>query len=93
MEDCFDQPFKFDPELIEARQRRGGSAIEPGHWDYGINIYGKARRYRATPGETPTLNSAMYGFDSDEEYMRVQAYLRMHGGFQLEMVTLDRWPG
>ena len=76
MEDCFDQPFQFDPELIEARCQRGGSAIEPDHWDYGINIYGKARKYQAAPGETPTLNSALYGFGSDQEYHRVQAYLK-----------------
>ena len=59
MEDCFDQPYQFDPELIEARCQGGASAIEPGHWAYGINIYGKARRYWAAPEDTLTLNSAL----------------------------------
>ena len=55
---------------------RAGSAIEPGNWGYGINIYGKPRRYRSKIGEAATLNSAMYGFKSDEEYMRSRPTLR-----------------
>ena len=34
------------------------------------------------------LNAAMYGFRSDEEYNRVQAYLWTHGNYQLEAVSL-----
>ena len=62
--------------------------MESGHWGYGINIYGKPRRYRSQAGETPTLNSAIYGFESDEEYMRVQAYIKTHGGYKLEVVSI-----
>ena len=87
MEDCFDQPFQFVPDLIEARNQRGVSAIEPGHWDYGISIYGKARKYRASPDKVPTLNSTLYGFASDQEYFRVQAYLKTHAGYQLGLVS------
>ena len=93
MEECFNQPFTFDPELLEARRGRTGSATEPGHWGYGINIYGKARRYCSKSGEAPTLNSTMYGFSSNEEYFRVQAYLKTHGGFQLEVVSIGVWKG
>ena len=39
MEECYNQPFSFDPELLEARRGRTGSAIEPGHWSYGINVW------------------------------------------------------
>ena len=42
MEDCFNCPFKFDPEAIEpARKARGASAVEHGLWGYGIKVYGK----------------------------------------------------
>ena len=47
MEDCFDRPFEFNPEAIEsARRTRGASAVEPGQWGYGINVYGKCRNIR-----------------------------------------------
>ena len=34
-----------------------------------------------------TLNVALYGFVSEAEYLRVQMYLRVHGGWQLEAVS------
>ena len=40
MEDCFDHPFEFDPEVIDsARKVRGASAVEHGQWGYGINVW------------------------------------------------------
>ena len=69
----------IDPEVVQAeRATRSASAVKPGQWGYGINVYGKRRRYQAKPSEKSTLNAAMYGFWSDE-YNRVQAYLRTHG--------------
>ena len=80
MEDEYDWPFRFNPEAVHAeRATRSASAVEPGQWGYGINVYGKRRRYQAKPSEKSTLNAAMYGFWSDEEYNRVQAYLWTHG--------------
>ena len=88
MEDCFDCPFKFDPEAIDsARKARGASAVEHGQWGYGINVYGK-RRYQPKATEKSTLHAVMYGFWSDEEYARVQAYLQSHGNYQLEAVSI-----
>ena len=93
MEDCFDCPFEFNPEAIESSRRaRGASAVEPGQWGYGINVYGKRWRYQAKASEKSTLNAAMYGFGSDEEYSRVQAYLYSHGGYQLEAVSTGHIP-
>ena len=93
MEDCFNHPFEFDPEAIEStRKVRGASAVEPGQWGYGINVYGKRWRYHAKASEKGTLNTAMYGFGSDEEYSRVQAYLHSHGGYQLEVVSTGHIP-
>ena len=88
MEDEYDWPFRFNPEAVHAeRATRSASAVEPGQWGYGINVYGKRRRYQAKPSEKSTLNAAMYGFWSDEEYNRVQAYLQTHGNYQLEAVS------
>ena len=95
MEDCFDRPFVFDPDVLEPRQGRAASAIAPGQWFYGVNIYGQARKYKTHPGEAATLNVAMYGFESEGEYNRVQAYLKVHGGWQLEAVSVvhSSWEG
>ena len=35
---------------------------------------------KTRPGDVPTLNVAMYGFESEGEYSRVQVYLKVHGG-------------
>ena len=88
MEDCFDHPFQFNPDAIDtARRTRGASAVEHGQWDYGIYVYGKRHKYQAKSSEKSTLNAAMYGFRSDEEYLRVQAYLQSHGNYHLEVVS------
>ena len=71
MEECFDRPFVFDLDKVEPRWGRTASAITPGHWFYGVNVYGQRRRYKSRPGEVPTLNAAMYGFESEGEYNRV----------------------
>ena len=88
MEDCFDHPFEFNPEAIDtARRTRGASAVEYGQWGYGIYVYRKRHKYQAKSSEKNTLNAARYGFRSDEEYLRVQAYLWSHGSYQLEAVS------
>ena len=74
MEDCFDRPFVYDQDRVEPRRGWAASAMEPGHWFYGIQIYGQARKYKTKPGEVLTLNAALYGFTSEAEYLRV------HGG-------------
>ena len=89
MEDCFICPFKFDPEAIDsARKARGASAVEHGKWGYSINVYGKRCWYQPKATEKSTLNEVMYGYQSDEEYTRVQAYLQSHGNYQLEAVSI-----
>ena len=88
MEECFNQPFVFDPDKVEARQGKVASAIPLGHWFYGIDVHGQSRKYKTHPGDVPTLNAAMYGFESEGEYSRVQAYLKAHGGWQLEAVSI-----
>ena len=65
MEECFNRPLVFDPDKVEPKWGRAASAITPGHWFYGVNIYGQRRRHKSCPGEVPTLNAAMYGFESE----------------------------
>ena len=59
-----------------------------GTGSYGIDVHGQSRKYKTRPGDVPTLNAAMYGFESESEYSRVQAYLKAHGGWQLEAVSI-----
>ena len=84
----------FDLDRVEPRQGRASSAITPGHWFHGVNIYGKARRYKFSPGAVPTLNAAVYGLESGG-YNRVQTYLKVHGKWQLGAVSIVhlQWKG
>ena len=52
-----------DLDKVEPRWGGASSAITPGHWFHGVNIYGKARRYEFSPGAVPTLNAAVYGLE------------------------------
>ena len=94
MEECFDRPLVFDPDKVEPKQGWAASAVTPGHRFYGVNIYRQRRRYKSHPGEVPTLNAAMYGFESGG-YNRVQTYLKVHGRWQLEAVSIVhlQWKG
>ena len=53
----------------------------------GSMFMARGERYQAKPSKKSTLNAAMYGFQSDEQYNRVQAYLQIHGNYQLEAVS------
>ena len=95
MEERFDRPFVFDPDKVEPKWGRAASATTPGHWFHVVNIYGQRRRYKFCPGEVPTLNAAVYGFESEGEYNRVQTYLKVHGRWQLVAVSIVhlQWKG
>ena len=41
--------------LILLGRQRGASAVEHGQWGYGINVYGKRRRYQPKATEKSTL--------------------------------------
>ena len=88
MEECFNRPFVFDPDKVEPKWGRVASATTTGHWFHGVNIFSQRRRYKSHPGEVPTLNAAMYGFESEGEYNRVQTYPKVHGGWQLGAVSI-----
>ena len=82
MEDQYDHPMVFDPELIPDPAVAGQNI---GAWGQGVAMYGAARGYRQ-PRTTPTLMASMYGFKCEEEMDDTKQYLLSHGGFQLEQV-------
>ena len=94
MEDCFNLALWVQP-----RGHRFSKEGERGQccraWPVGLwhqYVWEKVQKYQAKASEKSTLNAAMYEFWSDEEYLRVQAYLSTHGGYQLEAVSTGHIP-
>ena len=83
MEDLYDRPMEFNPELIPDPAVAGQNV---GAWDQGVAVYGAARGYRR-PHTMPTLMASMYGFGCEEEMEDTKRYLLSHGGYQLEQVS------
>ena len=64
----------------------GAAATEPNKlWGDGIVVSGPNHPLRGR--QTASLMVDSYGFWSQEELLRVQKYLRDHGGWQLEQVS------
>ena len=82
MEDWFDRPMVFDPDLIPDPAVAGQNV---GCWGQGVAVYGAARGYKRSR-TMPTLLASMFGFDCEEEMQDTKQYLLSHGGFQLEQV-------
>ena len=67
--------------------------VEPGEssmapetpWGEGIQLVGVIQPLRRK--QTPSLMADSYGFQSQEELLRVQKYLKDRGGCQLEQVS------
>ena len=83
MEDLYDCPMEFDPELIPDLAVAGQNV---GAWGQGVAMYGAARGYKQ-PRTMPTLMASMYGFECEEEMEDTKQYLLSHGGYQLEQVS------
>ena len=83
MEDLYDRPMVFDPELIPDPAVAGQNV---GAWGQGVAMYGAARGYKR-PHTTPTLMASMYGFECEEEMEDTKQYLLSHGSYQLEQVS------
>ena len=56
-----------------------------------LGIFGAARGHTCEH-ETPSLLADMCRFKSEEEMEDTKAYLRSHGGYQLEQVGADLCP-
>ena len=55
-------------------------------WGEGITVVGTAQPLKGRI--TPSLMADSYGFRGEEEWIRVQKYLKANGGWQLEQVGI-----
>ena len=83
MEDQYDHPMLFEPDLIPDPAVAGENI---GAWGQGVAVYGAARGYKR-PRSTPTLLASMLGFECEEEMADTKQYLLAHGSYQLEQVS------
>ena len=83
MEDQYDQPMLFEPDLIPDPAVAGEGV---GAWGQGVAMYGAAKGHKR-PRSTPTLLASMLGFECEEEMEDTKWYLLAHGGYQLEQVS------
>ena len=85
MEDEYDQPMTYvDPGPALPGAASTGDPSQP--WGDGIVVVGTAQPQKGK--QTPSLMADSYGFRGEEEWSRVQRYLKTHGGWQLEQVRI-----
>ena len=83
MEVEYDQPLAYvDPGPAVPGAEPIGDPTQP--WGDGIVVWGTTQLQRCQ--QTPSLMADSYGFCGEEEWGRVQQYLKFHGGWQLEQV-------
>ena len=84
MEGEYDLPMRFDESRIPSAPAAAGQNI--GEWGYGMVVYGAAQGHHQSK-QTSSLMADMYGF-SCEEMADTKQYLREHGNYQLEQVSI-----
>ena len=83
MEAEYDQPLAYvDPGPAVPGAEPTGDPTQP--WGNGIVVWGTTQLQRCQ--QTLSLMADSYGFHGEEEWGRVQRYLKSHGGWQLEQV-------
>ena len=83
MEVEYDQPLAYvDPGPAVPGAEPTGDPTQP--WGDGIVVWGASQLQ--TCRQTPSLMADSYGFRGEEEWGRVQQYLKSHSGWQLEQV-------
>ena len=83
MEDEYDVPMAYvDPGPTIPGAAPTSDPDKP--WGEGITVVGPAQPLKGRI--TPSLMADSYGFRGEEEWIRVQKYLKAHGGWQLEQV-------
>ena len=79
----YDQPLAYvDPGPAVPGAEPTGDPTQP--WGDGIVVWGASQLQRCR--QTPSLMADSYSFRGEEEWGRVQQYLKSHGGWQLEQV-------
>ena len=87
MEGEYNLPMSFDESRIPSAPAAAGQNI--GEWGYGVVVYGAVWGHHWGK-ETPSLMADMYGFSCKEEMADTKQYLREHGNYQLEQVSV-KW--
>ena len=83
MEDEYDVPMAYvDPGPAIPGAAPTSDPDKP--WGEGITVVGPAPPLKGRI--TPSLMADSYGFRGEEEWIRVQKYLKAHGGWHLEQV-------
>ena len=83
MEEEYDVPMAYvDPGPAIPGAAPTSDPDKP--WGEGITVVGPAQPLKGRI--TPSLMVDSYGFRGEEEWIRVQKYLKAHGGWQLEQV-------
>ena len=85
MEGEYNLPMSFDESRIPSTPAAAGQNI--GEWGYSVAVYGAARGH-CLGQEMPSLMADMYGFSCEEEMTDMKQYLREHGNYQLEQVSV-----
>ena len=85
MEVEYDEPLAYvDPGPAMPGDEPTGDPSQP--WGDGIVVWGASQLQRCQ--QTPSLMADSYGFCGEEEWGRVQQYLKSHGRWQLEQVGI-----
>ena len=83
MEDEYDVPMAYvDPGPAIPGAAHTSNPDKP--WGEGITVVDPTQPLKGRI--TPSLMADSYGFRGEEEWIRVQKYLKSHGGWQLEQV-------
>ena len=87
LEGEYDLPLRFDGSRIPSAPAAAGQ--NTGEWGYGMAVYGAARGHRQSK-QMPSLMVDLYGFSCEEEMVDTNQYLREHGSYQLEQVSVKQ---
>ena len=88
MEDRFGVPVRFDPDHIPVNTTLVAAGVEVRSWGYEVAMFSATRGHRREV-EMPSLMADMYGFSS-KEMSDTKAYLRPHGNYQLQQVSVTQ---
>ena len=85
MEGEYNLPMRFDEVKIPSAPAAAGQNI--GEWGYSVTVYGAAQGH-CWSKQIPSLMVDMFGFSCEEEMVDMKQYLREHGNYQLEQVSV-----
>ena len=87
MEGEYDLPMSFDESWIPSTPAAAGQNIR--EWGYGVAVYSAAQGH-CQGKEMPSLMVDMHGFSCKEEMADTKQYLKEHGNYQPEQVSIKQ---